>query len=417
MRYSIGTQIGDKGGFGAVYRCTSEKGGNYAIKFLENTDDESIERFRKEIRLLKTLSHPNIIKIFGSNVDGERKCYVMPLYSSSLNAIIPDLYNNFERQYAVISEIVNGVMYLHSEGVLHRDLKPQNILYNSDSDIVITDFGFCRKVDSASERLTQLGEAFGTRGYSAPEQFDDAGCADERSDIFSLGRIIEDITTNLHEYPIPTSDLHYIISKCTQTAPERRFSSVVELKAAIDSVYQTMLGLIEQNTIDDVLAKMKLKTADSNDVHELAVKMLTNDNGEKLEEYFHSISDELYQELESRDSELVEKLITQLQQYYTCQGWSFGYTDTIGSNCKRLFTISENAAVKANLLYAIIEVGLSHNRWYVMGIAAELLKTAKDEVAICLELAGILAHCNIDLHDLNINKSDLATCLHRYYKQ
>ena len=150
MGYNIGQQIGDRGGFGSVHICISETGEQYAIKLLENMDENAADRFAKEIRLIMRLSHPNIIKIIAYNCVSERKFYIMPLYASSLKAVLPQLYCNPDRQYKIISGILSGVAYLHSEGVLHRDLKPENILYNSDSDIVINDFGFSRQVDSDS---------------------------------------------------------------------------------------------------------------------------------------------------------------------------------------------------------------------------------------------------------------------------
>lgn len=122
MNYSIGNIIGDKGGFGNVHVCFSELGEKFAIKLLKNMDNNSAERFKKEIRL----SHPNIIKIIAYRADSNQKFYIMPLYNSSLRSVLPDLYDNYERQYKVISEILNGVIYLHSEGVIHRDLKPQS---------------------------------------------------------------------------------------------------------------------------------------------------------------------------------------------------------------------------------------------------------------------------------------------------
>ena len=207
MKYNIGKRIGDRGGFGSVHECISETGEKYAVKVLENMDENSADRFAKEIRLIMRLSHPNIIKIIAYNCKDEKKFYIMPIYHCSLKAVLPDLYNNYDRQYKIISGILSGVAYLHSEGVLHRDLKPENILYNSDSDIVINDFGFSRQIDSDSTRLTQFGSVFGTYNYMAPEQQRDASNVDEKADIYSLGKVIEDIVTNGGQYDVPTEDL------------------------------------------------------------------------------------------------------------------------------------------------------------------------------------------------------------------
>lgn len=416
MKYTIGHRIGDKGGFGAVYKCTSEKGDDYAIKFLENMDASSTERFKKEIRLTKRLSHPNVVKIIAYNADGDRKYYIMPLYSSSLKVVIPTLYGQYDRQYKVISEILNGVIYLHAEGVLHRDLKPQNILYNSDSDIVINDFGLGRQIDSASDRLTSVGDAFGTARYTAPEQFIDASSANEKSDIFSIGRIIEDIVTNSLMHSIPTADLEYIVNRCTQANPLRRFETATELKAAIDSVYQSLLGIVENDTTDDLLAKLKLGRASDKEVNELAMKLLTHGNGDNLEEFFQIIPNQLYQTFERTNGKLAEDLIVQMRQYYTEQRWGFGYTDTIGRNCERLYKVSNNSIVKANLLYTVIEVGISHNRWYVMDIATSLLKEVKNDVSQYLELANLLPNGHVYLNSLQVKYDELPSSLQPYYE-
>lgn len=122
------------------------------------------------MRLISRLNHPNVIKIIGYDTSGDKKYYIMPKYRCSIMVIIPELYNNFDRQYKVLTEILNGLVYLHEQGVLHRDLKPQNILYNSDTDIAISDLGFSRQIDSDSQRLTQFGDVFGTQRYMSPEQ-------------------------------------------------------------------------------------------------------------------------------------------------------------------------------------------------------------------------------------------------------
>ena len=380
-------------------------------------DNNSAERFKKEIRLIMRLSHPNIIKVIAYNADSNQKFYIMPLYNSSLRAVLHDLYGNFERQYKVISNILNGVIYLHSEGVIHRDLKPENILYNSDSDIAINDFGFSRQVDSQSTRLTSFGAAFGTMRYTAPEQFIDASNVTEKADIFSLGKIIEDIVTNACLNEIPTGDLKYIIRKCTEEDQARRFSSVAELKGTIDNVYQRLLKLVENDDINNQLSELQLGKLDNTAVFALATRLISCEDNDHLENYFRILSNQQYQYLEETDYQLAESLIIRLQEYYTSQGWGFGYTDTIGNNCKRLYDLSNNVIVKANLLFTIIEVGISHNRWHVMGLASYLIKSAISNVLECTELAALLSKRNVYLEALSIEESILPLCLQPYYKR
>lgn len=76
MKYSIGNQIGDEGGFGSVHVCSSETGEKFAVKILQKMDKNSVDRFTKEIRLIMKLSHPNIIKIIVYNFESEKEYYI-----------------------------------------------------------------------------------------------------------------------------------------------------------------------------------------------------------------------------------------------------------------------------------------------------------------------------------------------------
>lgn len=113
MRYFIDNKIGETGGFGDVHDCHSELGDRYAIKMLKTDDENAVLRFQKEVRLTSRLNHPNVIRIIAYDTMGEKKYYIMPKYQCSIVQIIPMLYNNFDRQYNVITEILNGLIYLH----------------------------------------------------------------------------------------------------------------------------------------------------------------------------------------------------------------------------------------------------------------------------------------------------------------
>lgn len=262
MKYFIDNKIGEPGGFGDVYDCHSELGDRYAIKMLKTDDENAVLRFQKEVRLTSRLNHPNVIRIIACDTEGENKYYIMPKYQCSIVQIIPMLYNNFDRQYNVITEILNGLIYLHEQGVLHRDLKPQNILYNSDTDIAISDLGFSRQIDSDSLRLTQYGDVFGTQRYISPEQAQNSENVDDKTDIFAFGKILEDIVTNFLQYPIPNDEIGYIIDKCTNPHANRRFASSRELKSMVDNVYQNMLKITANDDISTSISLLEIEELD-----------------------------------------------------------------------------------------------------------------------------------------------------------
>lgn len=374
-----------------------------------------MERFEKEIRLIQRLSHPNIIQIINYSIDDDKFYYIMPRLKCSLSKIIPELYNKIDRQYKVISEILNGLEYLHSEGVIHRDLKPQNILYNSDTDIVISDFGLSRQVNSDSTRLTQTGIIFGTLRYASPEQLYNSGSVDERTDIFAVGVLIKAIVSNDFNNPINSPEINYLIEKCTENNPDKRFSSVVQLRSAVDTIYKRLLGIEETTELESLLSKLKVGKIDYNEIHKLSLKLLNEDNKDKIEEYFFNIPEALFLDMEKNESSLLESLVIKLQEYFTNQSWGFSYTDTIGTNCLKLYNVSQNETIRANLLYTIIQVGISHNRFYVMDIAANLLAKLKGNIAEDLKLVDLLSNGNIDLSVLKISKEELPESLRKYY--
>ena len=190
--FNLYDEIGS-GGYGNVYksaRVIDGKAGEiiYAVKKLKkNLDENAIERFKREVRILKILNHPNIIKVITENLECDEPFYVMPLYKQSLKGILDELKDDYERLKLIFNSLFNGIEYLHNEGVYHRDLKPENILINADSDLVINDFGLGLKVDSNTTRLTKTGMYMGTFYYMSPEQLNDAKHIDHRTDIYSIG--------------------------------------------------------------------------------------------------------------------------------------------------------------------------------------------------------------------------------------
>ena len=418
MKYTLGKIIGDKGGYGNVFECKSELGQIYAVKFLkEDTEEEIVLRFQKEVRLTNRLNHPNIIKIISYSVDKDRRFYIMPRYKCSLASVISEIYNDYDRQYKVLSEILNGLIYLHSEGVIHRDLKPQNILYNSDTDIVLNDLGFGRQVNSDSERLTSYGEVFGTPRYMSPEQRRNAENVDDRTDIYALGKIIEDIVTNFNEYPIQEVQLQYVINKCTVDNKDRRISSVIELKSIVDIVYKQLLKISSDNEIDNLLAQMQLGGITDSNLIKLGLSLISANDGDKTEDFFLSLSEENYKKIEEDNLEISQKLIGILKNYYVRQWWGFGYTDTIGELCKKIYNWSADAEIKASLLYTIMSIGIDHNRFYVMGIARTLIKDLSVNPAEAIELASLLKEKRVRLSYLAISISELPEAIKEYYEK
>ncbi len=415
MKYFLDNRIGEPGGFGDVFDCHSELGDKYVIKILRTNDENAVLRFQKEIRLTSRLDHPNVIRIVTYNTTGDKKYYIMPKYQGSLTQIIPTLYNNYDRQYNVLNEILNGLIYLHEQGVLHRDLKPQNILYNSDTDIAISDLGLSRQINSDSCRLTRYGDVFGTQRYISPEQAQNSENVDDKTDIYAFGKILEDIVTNYLHYPIPNQELEYIINKCTNSNIDKRFSSSRELKKIVDSVYQNILKITTNDEIHNKISLLEFGLMNFEDMISLAIQLVSNSYEDSIERFFFAISDDDYARFENEQLELIQSLVKQLKDYYISQMWGFNYTDTIGMLCSKFYDLSNDSTIRALFLYIILEVGISHNRFYVMKIGTELIQRLNNYPLETMELYSLLKLHSLPLTRINIVKEDLPEMLKEFY--
>jgi len=190
-RYRLERLLG-RGGMASVWRAHDERlDRDVAIKALADTiasDAEFLERFRREARIAASLSHPNLIGVYDYS-EGEERPYLVMEYVAG-----PNLAERL-RQGARIDcgrlarELLNALAHVHAAGILHRDVKPQNVLLGADGGAKLIDFGIALPDDATS--LTRTGNVLGTARYIAPEVM--AGePASERSDLYSCGVVLRD---------------------------------------------------------------------------------------------------------------------------------------------------------------------------------------------------------------------------------
>lgn len=268
-RYKILSRLG-AGGMGEVYRATDLRlGRDVAIKVLPEhlaSNPDSLARFEREARAIAALSHPNILAIHDFGNDNGISFAVMELLEGeNLRARFKGCALPWRKSCEIALAIAEGLSAAHSKGVIHRDLKPDNIFLTSDGQIKILDFGLAQwkqiqpQQDLSSApteaEFTKSGIVMGTVPYMSPEQVRGIS-VDTRSDIFSFGCVLYEMITGTHAFAGSTAadtmaailkedpkeldglkskiplELARIVEHCLAKNPEQRFQSVRDI--AID---------------------------------------------------------------------------------------------------------------------------------------------------------------------------------------
>ena len=187
-RYTLEAPIG-QGGFATVWSARRDDGKSFALKILKQryaADHGFLGRFEQESRLAQGLIHPNIVRIDEITAEAGLIFYAMDLFPVSLSSRLTELYAADPIWLARIGAgAARGLGYAHARGIVHRDIKPDNVLLTADESPVLADFGLARAV---SGYITSTGRALtiGTPHYLSPEQAQGREI-DGRADLYSLG--------------------------------------------------------------------------------------------------------------------------------------------------------------------------------------------------------------------------------------
>jgi len=214
-RYELNHLIA-RGGMAEVYRAHDrllDRPVALKVLFPELSVDRSfVERFRREAQAAANLSHPNIVPVFDWGEDTGTYFIVMEFIDGRpLSSILKSAGPlSAERTADIGSHVAAALGYAHKHGVVHRDVKPGNVLITDDGQVKVTDFGIARAVNT-EESLTQTGAVMGTATYFSPEQAEGLG-VDSRSDIYSLGVVLFEMVTGrppfLGDSPVAVASKH-----------------------------------------------------------------------------------------------------------------------------------------------------------------------------------------------------------------
>ncbi|NLO09206.1 MAG: Stk1 family PASTA domain-containing Ser/Thr kinase [Clostridiales bacterium] len=317
-RYEIIDSVGS-GGMADVYKAKDDRLNRFvAIKVLKpeySSDKSFVNKFRGEAQSAAGLSHPNIVNVYDVGDDGGLHYIVMELVEGITLKRFIERKGKLEVKEAVgISiQIAQGMEAAHDNHIIHRDIKPQNIIISRDGKVKVTDFGIAK----ASNSNTITSNAMGSVHYLSPEQAR-GGYSDEKSDIYSLGVTLYEMLSGkvpfagdntvsvamLHiqgeamplrelEEGIPLS-VDKIVQKCMQKRPERRYHSaselIVDLKRALanpDGDFVQIPAFVANDSptinISDDLGKIKNGTLYSDNYHNPRNNKVVDEDDEDLD--------------------------------------------------------------------------------------------------------------------------------------
>jgi len=229
-RYVLLERIG-KGGMGVVHRAWDlELNRPVALKFITDAEPEDVNRFVREARTAARLSHPNIIAVHEVGCFEGRYFIAMEFVpGKTLDAIKPPL----RRAVELMRDAALGLQAAHDAGVIHRDIKPQNLMVRADGRVCVMDFGLAR-ASQGDSRLTQTGTIVGTPSFMSPEQAAASKSIDPRSDIYSLGATLYQLVTG--RLPFDGATPLETIRKVAEQEPVRPTRFNPKVPAALEKV-------------------------------------------------------------------------------------------------------------------------------------------------------------------------------------
>jgi eukaryotic-like serine/threonine-protein kinase len=286
MALPVGTRFGPyeilspagAGGMGEVYRARDTRlGREVAIKILPAafaSDADRLHRFEQEVRVLSTLSHPNVLAVYDVGESGGLHYFVTEfLEGKDLRERLTASAIPVRKSVEIAIQVAHGLAAAHEKGIIHRDLKPENVFITNDGRVKLLDFGLAKPVtatavagsDATQTVASRVGEVLGTVGYMAPEQVRGKS-ADHRADLFAFGTVLYEMISGqrafrgdssvevmnaiLKEDPpeiasaernVPPA-IDRIIRRCLEKSPDERFQSARDVAFALEAISAPSTG-------------------------------------------------------------------------------------------------------------------------------------------------------------------------------
>lgn len=423
-KYDVLGILSSEGGMGTILRVhiTGDPSREFALKYCLATDAEPLDRFRREVRLmLEFVGNSRVIQILDANLGHSPPYFVMPVYAEGdLRTLNPDIQKNLQLQEQICLEMADCVGELHRAGKHHRDIKPANFL-RTPSGLAISDLGLGMDLLSRTG-VTLTNQWGGTHGYIPPEFFQSGGFknATPQSDIFMLGKTIYNLLSGLDPQFIDKTQIarpvFYLIERCCQQDPNDRYQSIADLKQAVVSAYDGLLGRLAplgeaQVKYDGILALLEKGQYQTEDMKTF-VSLATNISPEELFSIISATDKRFYYVL--AQDQMKPELKRYLELYHQAvlaeSFLSFSYAEHVADRMEVVFKNSSEADLRTRALEIAIVHAQRMNRFAAMSTCSDIItKVQPDDVAET-PIIAMLQRTNADF----VKDIEPASCSNRF---
>jgi serine/threonine protein kinase len=406
----------NRGGFGIIDEVECDDGHKYARKtfapsdqFLSNKGlcDKLKSRFIREVKTQSLLPSEYFIPIIFSDLNCPEPYFLMPLAENVFSDEIENSKN--EGRYPEgLGDILNSLEFLHSRGLVHRDLKPQNVLKHNGT-WKLADFGLISQdKEILSQTITTSNNAFGTVMYCAPEQTVEFKRITPQADIYSFGAILHDIFSNENRIPYSQlsaeGEIGYIIERCTKKDKDKRFKDIKLLRAKLLS-YISKPNISDSSQHDEEwIENFNNVLSWDNDTFENFTFYLKQSDTIQQNVFF-SINQDILNHLFSLNTDSFYDISLKYLEWVYNRSFDFNYCDVVADNIYLIYSLSSDIEVKSRCAISASELGRYHNRWYVMGYVVKMCNSDIDD--------GLAFRIAMDIELDSNNKLNFVRCVER----